>query len=119
MDFTFIMSHIHNWASFHFGSVSSFFLKLFLHSSPVEYWAPTDLGSSSFTVISFCLFILLIEFSRHEYGSGLPFPSPVDHFLSDLSTMTHLSWVALHGMAHSFIELDKGVVPVIYLISFL
>ena len=24
--------------------------------------------------------------------------------------MTRLSWVALHGMAHSFIELDKAVV---------
>ena len=90
-----------------------------LHSSPVDYWAPTDLGSSSFSVISFCLFILLTEFSRHEYWSGLPFPSPVDHVLSDLSTMTHLSWVALHGMAHSFFELDKTVVPVINLISFL
>ena len=33
---------------FCFGSVSSFFLKLFLHWSPVAYWAPTDLGSSSF-----------------------------------------------------------------------
>ena len=40
---------------FHFGSISSFFLELFLHSSPVAYWAPTDLGSSSFSVISFCL----------------------------------------------------------------
>ena len=29
------------------------------------------------------------------------------------------SWVALHGMAHSFIELDKAVVQVISLISFL
>ena len=28
-----------------------------------------------------------------------PFPSPVDHILSGLSTMTHLSWVAPHGMA--------------------
>ena len=27
--------------------------------------------------------------------------------LSDRSTMTHPSWVALHSMAHSFIELDK------------
>ena len=27
--------------------------------------------------------------------------------------MTHPSWVALHGMAHSFIELDKAVVHVI------
>ena len=84
-----------------FGSISSFFLELFLHWSPVAYWAPTDLGSSSFSVLSFCLFILFMGFSRQEYWSGLPFPSPVDHVLSELSTMTHLSWVALHGMAHS------------------
>ena len=31
---------------FCFGSVPSFFLELFLHWSPVAYWAPTDLGSS-------------------------------------------------------------------------
>ena len=35
------------------------------------------------------------------------------------STMTCLSWVALHKMAHSFIELDKAVVHVIRLVSFL
>ena len=29
-----------------------------------------------------------------EYWNGLPFPSPVDHILSDLSTMTRPSWVA-------------------------
>ena len=51
--------------------------------------------------------------------SGLPFPSPVDHILSELSTMTHPSWVALHSMAHSFIELGKAVVHVISLVSFL
>ena len=33
--------------------------------------------------------------------------------------MTRSSWVALHGMAYSFIELDKAVVHVISLISFL
>ena len=49
----------------------------------------------------------------------LPFPSPVDHILSDLSTMTHPSWVALHNAAHSFIELDKAVVHAIRLVSFL
>ena len=32
---------------FCFGPVSSFFLELFLHWSPVAYWAPTNLGSSS------------------------------------------------------------------------
>ena len=99
---------------FHFGSVSSFFLDLFLHWSPVIYWAPTDLGSSPFSVLSFCLFVLFTAFSRQEYWSGLPFPSPVDHVLSGLSTMTHL-----HVMAHSFIELDKAVIHVISLVSFL
>ena len=104
---------------FCFGSVSSFFLELFLHSSPVVYWAPTDLGSSSFSVISFCLAILFIGFSRQEYWSYLPFPSPVDHVLSELSTMTYSSWVALYGMAHGFIELDKAVIHVISFVSFL
>ena len=42
-----------------------------------------------------------------EYWSGLAFPSPVDHILSELSTMTPLSWVVLQGMAHCFTELDK------------
>ena len=92
---------------FRFGSIPSFFLVLFLHSSPVVYWAPTDLGSSSFSVISFCLFILFMGFSRQEYWSGLPLPSPVDHVLWDLSMMTHLCRVALHIMAHSFTELDR------------
>ena len=43
----------------------------------------------------------------------------MDHILSELSTITHPSWVNLHGMAHSFIELDKIVVHVIRLISFM
>ena len=84
---------------FCFGSIPSFFLELFLHWFPVAYWAPTDLESSSFSVLSFCVFILFMGFSRQESWSGLPFPSPVDHILSDLSTMTHLSWVAPPGMA--------------------
>ena len=104
---------------FCFGSVSSLFLELFLHCSPVAHWAPTNLGSSSFSVLSICLFILFLGFSKQEYWSGLPFPSPVDHVLSELSTMTCLSWVALHGLANSFIELDKAVAQVISLISFL
>ena len=83
-----------------FGSIPSFFLDLFLHWSPVAYWAPTNLGSSSFNILSFCLFILFMGFSRQEYWSGLPFPSPVDHILSDLSTTTCLSWVAPHGLAY-------------------
>ena len=40
----------------------------------------------------------------------------MDHVLSELSTML---WVALHGTAYTFTELDKVVVHVISLISFL
>ena len=65
------------------------------------------------------LFILFMWFSRKEHWSGLPFPSPVDQVLSELPTRTRPSWVVLHGMAHSFTELDKAVVHVTSLISFL
>ena len=100
-----------------FGSISSFFLELFLYRSPVvyAYWAPSVLGSSSSSVLSFCL----SYYSWQEYWSGLPFPSPVDHVSSELSTMTRPFWVDLHGIAHCFIELDKAVAPVISLVSFL
>ena len=111
-----ITSHLHKCVLF---LLSLSLHSLFIHWSPLAYWAPTNLGSWCFSVLSFCLFVLFVGFSRQEYWSGLPFPSPVDHILSELSTMTHLSWVALHGMAHSFIELDKAVVHVIRLVSFL
>ena len=101
-----ITSHIHNWVLF------LLWLHLFIFSGLIS----PDLGSSSFSVLSFCLFM---GFSRQEYWSSLSFPSPVDHILSELSTMTRPSWVTLHGMAHSFIELNKAVVHVIRLISFL
>ena len=32
--------------------------------------------------------------------------------MSELSTMTHLSWVALQGMAHSFIKLKSLLMKV-------
>ena len=41
---------------FWFGSISSFFLELFVHWSPVAYWAPIDLGSSPLTILSFLSF---------------------------------------------------------------
>ena len=102
---------------FCFGPLSSFFVELFLCWSPIAYWEPNDLGSSSFSVLSFCFFMLFVGFSKQEYWSGLPFPSPVDHIMSELSIMTHPSWVALHSMAHSFIELDKAFVHVISLVN--
>ena len=100
---------------FCYGSISSFFLELFLHSSPVAYWAPTDLGSSFFSILHFCLFILFMGFWSPEYWSGLSFPSPVEPVLSELSIMTCLSWMALwlYSLTHGFTELDKAVVQVI------
>ena len=111
LDCTSNTSHIHTGYCFCSGSISSFFLELFLHPSPVAYWAPTDLRSSFFSVLSFCLFILFMGFSRQEYWSGLALPFPVDRVLSALPTMTRPSWVALYSMAHSFIELDKAEKP--------
>ena len=67
--------------SFCFGSILSFFLELYLHWSPVAYWAPTDPGTSLFSILSFCLFILFMGFSRGRSG-GLVFLS-----LSKFSTV--------------------------------
>ena len=104
---------------FCFGSVSSFFPELFLHSSPVAYWAPTDLGSSSFSVAFFLPFHTVhgVLKARILKWIAIPFSSGPRFF----RTLHHAppSWVALHSMAHIFIELDKAVVHVIRLVSFL
>ena len=119
-DLTSITSHIYTWA------LLLLWLHLFIHpgvTSPLisrRILGTYRPGEFIFQCpLSFCLFILFLGFSRQEYRSGLPFPSPVDHVLSEFSTMTHPSWVALHGMARSFIELDKAVIHVIRLVSFL
>ena len=88
---------------FCFGFIPSFFLKLFLHWSPVAYWAPTELGSSSFSVLYFCLFILFMgsqgkntEVVCHSLLQW------TDNIPTDLSTMIHPSWVVPHGMANPY-----------------
>ena len=46
---------------FHFGSASSFFLELFLHSSPVAHWTPTYLRGFSVSyrfAFSYCSWML-------------------------------------------------------------
>ena len=49
---------------------------------------------------------------------AIPFSSGL-RSVRPLHLITHSSWVALHGMAHSFIELDKAEVHVISLAHFL
>ena len=84
-DLASITSHIHKWALFllwlHPFILSGVISPLM---APVAYWAPTDLGSSSFSFLSFCLLILFMGFSRQEYWSG-PFTSG-PHSISTLST---------------------------------
>ena len=80
--------------SFCFDSISSFFLELFLNRFPVAYWAPTDMGNYSFNVLSFCLFIVFMGFSKQEYWSGLRFPSPVGRIWTSGSLL--VEWW-LHG----------------------
>ena len=118
-DFTFIISYIHNWVMF------LLWLRLFILSGVISplisssilgtYWP----GEFIFQSPIFLPFHTVHGGLKARILKCLPFPSPVDHVLSELSTMTWPSWVALHGMAHSFIELDKAVVHVIILASFL
>ena len=97
--------------SFCFGSIPSSFLELFLHWSPVAYWAPTDLGVplsiSYHFVFSYCL-----------WGSQGKNTELACDSLLQLTIFCHTSppWPACLGWPHravlSFIELDKAVVLV-------
>ena len=88
---------------FSFGSIPSFFLEFFLHWSPVAYWALSDLRSSSFSILSFCLFLLFMGFSRQEYWSGL-------HSLLQLTTCVralHCDLPVLDGLTwHGLVSLN-------------
>ena len=94
---------------FCFNSIPSFFLELFLYWSPVAYGAPTDLGSSSFSILSSCLFLLFMGFLRQEFWSGLLFPIQWTTFCQ-----TSPPWPDRLGWFHtawlSFTELNKTVV---------
>ena len=92
---------------FWFGSIPSFFLELFLHWSPVAYWACSDLGSSSFSILSFC-------FSYCSWGPQGKNAEVVCHSLLQWTTsvrplhrdptilVAHMAWL-------SFTELDKAL----------
>ena len=83
---------------FGFGSNSSLFLELFLHSYSVAYCAPTDLRSSSFSVISFCLFILFMGLSRKEgEGNG----NPLQYSCLKNPMDSGAWWAAVHRVTQS------------------
>ena len=104
---------------FPFASASLFFLELFLHSSPVTYWAPTDLGIH--LSVSY-----LFAFSYCPWGSQGKSTEVVCHtllqritFCQNSPPVTHPPWLTLNSMARSFTALDKAVIHVISLVSFL
>jgi len=117
--FTSITSHIHSWVLF------LLWLRLFIlpgGSSPLisssilgTYWP----GEFIFQYPIILPFHTIHGVLKARILKWFAMPSSVDHILSDLSTITHLSWVAPRGMAHHFIELDKPVVHVIRLVSFM
>ena len=92
-DFNFTTRHIHNWALYLLWP-SLFILTgaIIICSSPIEHWIPFNLRGLSSGIISFCVFILSIGISRQEYLTRLLFVSPMDHILSELFTVTRLSW---------------------------
>ena len=102
--------------SFCFGSIPSFFLELFLHSSPVAYWAPTDLGSSSFSVFAFSYCSWGSQGKNTEVACQSLLQWTMFCQNSPLWPV-HLGWP--HTAWLSFTELDKAVVHVIRLASFL
>ena len=81
---------------FCFGSFSSFFLELFLHSFPVAYWAPTDMGSSSFVCHIFLPFhtvhgvleTRILKWFTIPFSSGPRFVRTLHHDLSGLGGPT-------------------------------
>ena len=97
-------------------SISSFFLELFLHWSPVAYGAPTNLGAFIFQCPIF------FAFPCCSWGSQGKNIEVVCHSLLQWTTFCQTSppWPIRLGWPHtacSFIELDKAVVHVIRLAS--
>ena len=111
--------HIHNWVLF------LLWLSLFIPSGAISLLFSSSVlstcrpGELIFQCHTFLPFHTVHGVLKARILKWFAIPSPVDHVLPELSTMTHLSWVALRGMAHSFIELDKAVILVISLVSFL
>ena len=62
-----------------------------LRSSPIAFLTPSNLGGALIfqcRIFLKSLFILFMGFSQQEYWSNLPFPSPINHVLSELFIMT-------------------------------
>ena len=120
-DFTSITSHIHNWMLFLLWFclfILSGVISPVISSSILDTYRPGEFIFQCCTFLPFhtvhgVLKARILKWFAIPFSSGPCFVRTLYH------TMTCLSCVALHGMAHSFAELDKAVVYVIRLVSFL
>ena len=77
-----------------FGSIPSFFLELFLHWSPVAYWAPINLGSSSFLPFHTLHGVLearILKWFAISFSSGPHSVRPLHHDLPVLGGSTGMA----------------------------
>ena len=116
LDFASITSHIHNWVLF------LLWLCLFILSGVISPLISSTIlgtcrpGEFIFQCPIFLPFHTVPGFLKARILKWFAIP-----FSVLVRTLHHNSpsWIALYGMAHSFIELDKAVVYVISLVSFL
>ena len=126
-DLTSITSHNHNWVLFLLW-LSLFFLSgtispLFSSSILGTYWpgefifqCPILLPSHT---VHWVLKARILKWFAIPLSSGPHFVRTLHNDLSFLGAPLHNDLSFLGGMSHSFIELDKAVIQVISLVSFL
>ena len=91
---------------FHFGTGTSFFLELLvtaLHSSPVAYWTPSNLGGLIFLCHMFLPFYTVHGVLKARILKWVAISSSSRPWFFITFHYDTGPWMDLHGMAHSFI----------------
>ena len=97
-----------------FGSIPSLFLELFLHWPPVAFWAPTDLGSTSFwypIILPFhtvhgVLKARILKWLAIPFSSGPHSVRPFHHDPPVLGCPTGMAWFLWVKQAVVLVWLD-------------
>ena len=110
LNFNSLTSHIHSWALF------SLWLSLFSLSGAISPLFSINIsgtyrpGEFIFQCHIFLPYHTVHGVLKARILKWFAIPFSSDHVFSELSTVTHPSWVALQSMVLSFIELDKAVI---------